>query len=160
VSERAPERVLSAELGAWTCAVSSFAPTYSRPEPEAGSSKLVSIAPIGTFDSLSFFLFLLFMKKPMNFTKRGFNGSRVGYVAAFCDQQAFLAEQTETDSQQTREETRKRHQRKTDARSQRNKTRKRHQRKTHTDHTKIRPENATRDGTEEKENATETTTNA
>ena len=28
------------------------------------------------------------------------------------------------------------------------------------DHTKIRPENATRDGTEEKENATETTTNA
>ena len=112
VSERAPERVLSAELGAWTCAVSSFAPTYSRPEPEAGSSKLVSVAPIGTFDSLSFFLFLLFMKKPMNFTKRGFNGSRVGYVAAFCDEQAFLAEQTETDSQQTREETRRRHQEK------------------------------------------------
>jgi hypothetical protein len=67
VSERAPEWVLSAELGAWTCVVSAFAPTYSRPEPEAGSSKLVSIAPIGTFDSLSFFSFSPFHEETDGF---------------------------------------------------------------------------------------------
>ena len=47
--------------------VSTFAPTYSRPEPEAGSSKLVSIAPIGTFDSLSFFSFSPFHEETDGF---------------------------------------------------------------------------------------------
>jgi len=92
------------------------------------------------------------MKKPMDFTRRCFNGSRIRYVAAFAINRHFWKNRPRP-TVNKREKNEK-------TPSKENRRHENHQRKTHTDHTKIRPENATRDGTEEKENATETTTNA